>query len=129
VGSQEIDMKRTLVLAMAAAATLFGATAAQAARVGWSVGIDVPPVAAVVAPAYAGYSAYAPPVAYAPRPRYVEPAPVYVQPPVVYAPRPRIWLPPLPPLPPLPFFGHDGWHHDDGHRGDWHRDGRVGWRR
>ena len=113
-------MKRTLVLVLAAAATLLGATtAAQAARVDWSVGISVPPVGAVVGPAYAGY-----PVGYAPRPRYVEPAPVYVQPPVAYAPRPRIWLPPLPPLPVLPFFGHDRWHHDD-----WHHDGRVGWRR
>ena len=33
-------MKRTLVLALAAAATLFGATAANAARVDWSVGIS-----------------------------------------------------------------------------------------
>lgn len=115
-------MKRTLVLALAAVATLFGATTAQAARVGWSVGINVPPVGAFVAPAY---PAYAPPVAYAPRPRYVEPAPVYVAPPVVYAPRPRIWLPPLP----LPFFGHDRWHHDDSHRGDWQHDGHTGWHR
>jgi hypothetical protein len=122
-------MKRTLVLALAAAATLLGATtAAQAARVDWSVGINVPPVGAVVGPAY-GY-----PVGYAPRPRYVEPAPIYVQPPVVYAPRPRIWLPPLPPLPGLAFFGHDrwhrdDWHHDDGHRDNGHHDGHVGWRR
>jgi hypothetical protein len=106
-------MKRTLVLALAAAATLFGATAAQAARVNWSVGIDVP-VGAVVPsgyngyPAYAGYPGYAPPVVYAPRPRFVEPAPLYLPRPSLYA--PRIWLPPLPPL---PFFGHDRWHHDE----------------
>ncbi|MEO8921368.1 MAG: hypothetical protein ABI330_00805 [Caldimonas sp.] len=117
-------MKRTLVLALAAAATLFGATAAQAARVDGSVGINVPPVGAVVGPAYAGYSAYASPVVYAPRPRYVEPAPVYLPRPIFYAPRPRIWLPPLPPL---PLFGHDRWHHDGHDHGD--HDGRVGWRR
>ncbi|MDQ2734982.1 MAG: hypothetical protein M3Y55_08350 [Pseudomonadota bacterium] len=114
-------MKRTLVLALAAAATLFGATAAQAARVDGSVGINVPPVGAVFAPAYTGYPAYAAPVGYAPRSRYVEPAPVYLPRPIFYAPRPRIWLPPL------PFFGQGRWH-DDGH-GHGDHDGRVGWRR
>jgi hypothetical protein len=123
-------MKRTLVLALAAAASLFGATAAQAARVDGSVGINVPPIGAVVQPGYAGYPAYASPVAYAPRPRF-EPAPVYLPRPILYAPRPRLWLPPLPPLP--VFFGHDRWHdgHDHGeHDGrDHDRDGHVSWRR
>ena len=50
-------MKRPLVLALAAAATLFGATAANAARVDWSIGINLPPIGAVVGPAYAGYPA------------------------------------------------------------------------
>lgn len=119
-------MKRTLVLALAAGATLFGATAAQAARVDWSVGINVPVAGGYVAPAY-GYPAYAPPVVYAPRPRYVEPAPVYLAPPVLPLPRVRIWLPPL------PFIGHDRWHQDDHDHWDRDRhdgrDGHVGWRR
>ena len=51
-------MKRPLVLALAAAATLFGATAANAARVDWSIGINLPPIGAVVGPGYAGYPAY-----------------------------------------------------------------------
>ena len=115
-------MKRTLVLALAAAATLFGATSAQAAHVNGSVGIDVPAVGVAFAPSYGG-PAYAPQVAYAPQPRViVEPAPFYAPRPVFYAPRPRFWLPPAPPL---PFFGHDGWH-DGGH---WHHDDRAGWRR
>jgi hypothetical protein len=100
-------MKRPLVLALAAAATLFAATAANAARVDWSVGINVPPVGAVVGPAYVGY-------------------PAYVPPPVVYLPRPRVWLPPLPRL---AWFGHGyerGYEH--GHD-QWHRDDRAGWRR
>ena len=47
-------MKRSLVLAAAAAATLFTATAANAGGVHWSVGINLPPVATVVSsgPAY-----------------------------------------------------------------------------
>jgi hypothetical protein len=107
-------MQRKFLIAAAAAATLLTATAANASRVNWSIGIGVPPVAAVVgAPAY-----YAP--AYAPA--YYPPA--YYPPRVVYAPRPRIWLPPAPPLPRL-FFG-GGWR-----RGGWHgdHDGRVGWHR
>src|ERR1700710_210882 len=104
-------MQRSFVLAAAAAATLLTATAANASRVNWSIGIDVPPIAAVVgAPAY-----YAP--AYAPaHPPAAASPPAYSPPRVVYAPRPRIWLPPPPPLPRL-FFG-GGWRHDG-----W-RDGR-----
>lgn len=115
-------MKRTLVLALAAAATLFGATAAQAAHFSGSVGIDVPAVGVSFAPSY-GEVAYASPFAYAPRPRViVEPAPFYAPHPVFYAPHPRFWLPPAPPL---PFFGHDRWHDDS----RWHHDDRAGWRR
>jgi hypothetical protein len=73
-------MKRPLVLACAAAATLFAASAAQAAHVSWSVGIDVPPVATIVSggPAY-----YPAPVRYVPPPVLYAPAPVYA-PPVAY---------------------------------------------
>lgn len=113
-------MRRPLVLALAASAAIFAATAAQAAPVSWSVGISVPPVGAVIAPAYPGPVGY-----YAPAPRLVvEPAPYY-------APRPRVWLPPLP-----VWTGNDrwreGWHErrddwrDERHGGrDW-RDGRDG---
>ena len=95
-------MKRPLVLALAAAATLFGATAAQAARVDGSIGIGVPPLVD------------------ASRPRLiVEPAPYY-------APRPRVWLPPLP-----VWTGNDRWR-DGGHEGwhdrreDWRNDRHDG---
>jgi hypothetical protein len=114
-------MKRPLVLALAAAATLFGATAANAARVDWSIGINVPPVGAVVSPAYAGYAAYAAPVGYAPLPRFV-----VSPPPIEYLPRPHLWLPPLPPLPRLAWFDHGhehGWGHDHERWHDSH-DGR-----
>ena len=129
-------MQRSLVLAVAAAATLFTASAANASRVDWSIGIAVPPVATVVS-SRPGY--YSEP-AYYPAPAYYAPSayPAYYPPRVDYAPRPRIWLPPPPPLPRLAWFhGHDRWHHDgdrDGrHDGD--RDGRhdgpgrADWRR
>ncbi|HWK85286.1 MAG TPA: hypothetical protein VNS61_16285 [Caldimonas sp.] len=101
-------MGRPLVLAIAASAAIFAATAAQAAPVSWSVGISVPPFGAVIAPAYPGYAGYAP----APR-LIVEPAPYY-------APRPRVWLPPLP-----VWTGNDRWR--DGGHGGWH-DRREDWR-
>jgi hypothetical protein len=95
-------MKRPLVLALAAAATLFGATAVQAARVDGSIGIGVPPLVD------------------ASRPRLiVESAPLFAPPPLAYLPRLHVWLPPLPPLLRLPWIGHDHRHHD----------GRIGWRR
>ena len=92
-------MKRLLVLAAAAVATLFSATAAHAGRVHWSVGINLPPVATVVssgpayypAPyAYYGASAYFPEPVYYSAPTYY-PAPV-VYAPRIYAPRPRVWM-------------------------------------
>ena len=120
-------MNRSLVLAAAAAAALFTATAANAARVDWSIGINLPPVATYVSSAPAYYGA----------PAYYAPAPYYAPRVVEYAPRPRFWVPPAPAW----FRGHDRWHHDgdhdrddhrgdhrDDHRGD-HRDGRVDWRR
>ena len=123
-------MKRSLVLAAAAAAALFTVTAANASRVNWSVGINLP-----LAPIVAGGPAYYPAPAYYGAPTYYPETPYYapgyypapvVYAPRVYAPRPRVWLPP----PPLPRFvapwrgqvyrgGHDQQHHD----------GRVDWRR
>ena len=122
-------MKRSLVLAAAAAATLFTATAANAGGVHWSVGINLPPVATVVsggpayypAPAYVAPSYYPEPVYYS-APSYY-PAPVVYAPPV-YAPRPRVWVAPVV----RPFYGvarhgpapgHDKYHHG----------GESGWRR
>jgi len=122
-------MNRSLVLAAAAAATLFTATAANASRVHWSVGINLPPVATVVsggpgyypAPAYYGAPAYSAP--YYPAPYYAAPtyypAPVYYAPRIGYAPRPRIWLPPRPHFGAPWRGGHDQQHHN----------GRVDWRR
>ncbi len=136
-------MNRSLVLAAAAAATLFTATAANAARVDWSIGINVPPVATYLSGGPAYYPApayYAPPAVYASAP--------YDAPRVEYVPRGRVWLPPAPPLPRLAWFhDHDRWDHDrwdhegdrdhrgDSDRGDrrddrrQHHDGRVDWRR
>ena len=115
-------MKRSIVVAIAAAAALLGTGAAQAARVDFSVGFAVPPVVVVAGPGGV-------------RERAVPP-PFY---PVVEAPRPHDWLPPLPVprLPPPPWaWHHDGWRHDGwretDHRGEWHdgwRDhGRDDWR-
>ena len=119
-------MKRLLVLAAAAVATLFSATAAHAGRVHWSVGINLPPVATVVssgpayypAPyAYYGASAYFPEPVYYSAPTYY-PAPV-VYAPRIYAPRPRVWVAPVRPYYGGPWRGHDKYHH--GRRADWRR--------
>jgi hypothetical protein len=114
-------MQRSFVLAAAAAATVLAAGAAHAGgRVDWSIGINVPPIAAVVsAPAYYPARAY-----YSPAPYPVE---TYYPSRVVYAPRPRFWVPPLPPLPRFGF----GWHREGWRDAGWHGDGRrdEGWRR
>ncbi len=134
-------MKRPLVLLCAAAATLFAASAAEAARVSWSVGIDVAPVATYVSSGPAWYPAparyVAPRVFYAPAPVYAPPVAygepygdysydvpsvgVYAAPAPVYVRRPQLWLPPLPPLPRLPHFPRAPWDHDRHHE--------VGYRR
>jgi hypothetical protein len=102
---REKTMKRPLVLACAAAATLFAASAAEAAHVGWSVGINVPPVATYVSSGPAWYPA---PLAYAPPPAvYYEPVPVVV-PRYGWAPAPRFYRVP-------PWRYHDRWHHEVGH--------------
>ena len=133
-------MQRTFLLAAAAAATLFTATAANASRVNWSVDINLPPVATVIssgpgyypASAYYGEPVYSAPTYY-PAPSYYRaptyyPAPAYYPPRVGFAPRHRIWLPPPPPLPrfPVPWRDHD---YRDGGHDQQHHDGRVDWRR
>jgi len=106
-------MKRPLLLACAAAATLFVATAAEASRVSWSIGVNVPPVATYVSSGPAWVPApvrYAPPAVvystpvpvYAPAPIvYDEPYVEYVAPsvgfygaPIFVGPRHRFWAPP-----------------------------------
>ena len=109
-----------MYLALAAAATLLGAGAAQAGGVSWSIGISTPFVGTVIsngpgygpaygpvyAPAYAPVYA-PPPVVYAPEPIYYAPAPVVYRPlPVPYF-RPRVFLPP--PLPLIYARHHPGW--------------------
>jgi hypothetical protein len=132
-------MKRFLLLASAAAVTLFAASAAEAAHVSWSIGINVPPVASYVSSG----PVWAPaPIAYAPGPAvYAAPAPVYapapvvydqpyvdpyivpgvgLYPPVVVGARYRTWAPPVR-WAPAP----RGWdRHDGDHRG-WDRHDRV----
>ena len=123
-------MKRSLVLAAAAATALFTATAANAGGVHWSVGINLPPVATVAssgpawypAPAYGVPAYYAEPVYYA-VPAYY-PASAYYAP-RVYAPRPRVWVAPVgrpaygAPGRGGPARGHDKHHH--GVQADWRR--------
>ena len=126
-------MKRPLVLASAAAALLFAASAAEASRVSWSIGVNVPPVATYVSsgPVWAP----APAVVYSTPAPYYAPAPVvyddpyfyggyavprvrYVAPPVVFAPRHRHWGPPHWSrwAPRAPWDRHDRWHHRVEHR-------------
>ncbi len=123
---------------------LCAASAAEAARVSWSVGVSVAPVATYVSNGPGWYPApvrYARPrVGHAPAPVYSSPA-VYVEPyaepyaqtyadvydvpsvryaapaPVYFRP-PHFWLPPLPrlPYPRVSWDAHDRWHHDGGHR-------------
>lgn len=71
-------MKKSLVLALAAAAGVLAAGAAHAGgNVYWSIGVNTPPVATVISNA----------------PGYYAPAPVYYPPPVVYTPAPRMYYP------------------------------------
>ncbi len=118
-------MKRPLVLALAAAGTLGAAGSAQAARVDWSIGINLLPVATYVsrAPIYAPVLPIPRPVFFA-TPFYVEPAPAVRR--IVVTERPRRWAP----LPAFVSYRHDRWHHDRDDRGDRGRgEQNVGWRR
>ena len=73
-------MKKPLVLALAAAATVMAAGAAHAgSNVYWSIGLSAPAVSTVISNG----------------PGYYAPAPVYyAPPPVVYTPAPRVYYPP-----------------------------------
>jgi hypothetical protein len=126
-------MKRSLVLAAAAAATLFTATAANAgSNVHWSVGINLPPVGTVVSngPVYYPAPVYGAPVygTYYPEPVYYSaPAYSYYPAPVWYTPRvyaPRVWVGGGRPYYGAPWRGGSGWRHDKhphGSRADWRR--------
>ena len=123
-------MKRSYLVAAAAAATLLTATAAHAGNVNWSVGISLPPIGTVVssgpayypAPYYGAPSYYPEPVYYSAPAYSYYPAPVYYAP-RVYAPRPRVVVAPR------PYYhgghgngygrGHDKYYH--GQRSDWRR--------
>jgi hypothetical protein len=78
-------MRKSLILAFAAAACALAAGAAQArTNVFWSIGINAAPIGVAVSNG---------PV-YVPAPVYVEPAPVYVEPAPVYVPAPVVYAPP-----------------------------------
>jgi hypothetical protein len=87
-------MKRPVILALVATATLLCAGAARAGNVQWSIGVNLPPVATVISngPVWAPAPVYYPaPVTYAPPVVYEAPAVVYpvygTRRPIVYAPR------------------------------------------
>jgi hypothetical protein len=85
-------MKKLFAIALAAATCALAAGAADARTdVSWSIGINLPPVGAVVSNG---------PV-YAPAPVYYEPAPVYYEPAAVY-PAPVYLLPPRVRVRPVP---------------------------
>jgi hypothetical protein len=122
-------MKRPLLLLGAGAATLFAATTAEASRVSWSIGVNVPPVATYVSsgpawvPAPVRYAS--PAVVYAPAPvvyddpyveSYVVPSAGFYAAPVVMRPPHRYWGPPhhgyWAPAPRPAWGHHDRWHHE-----------------
>jgi hypothetical protein len=117
-------MKKTLILSLAATATLLAAGAAQAGNVNWSIGISLPPIGTVIS----NGPVYGPAPVYAPAPVYYEPAPVvYAPPPVIYRPAPRvIYQRPVVVSRPVPIvypgYGHGGWDRDhDGIPNRWDR--------
>lgn len=85
-------MSKSLIAAVATAASLLATGAAHAGNVYWSVGISAPPIGTVISNAP---PVYAPPqVVYAPPPVVYAPAPVvYGPPPVVYGPPPVVYRP------------------------------------
>jgi len=121
------NRKSSIAAALLALGTVCAGTA-HASNVQWSIGINLPPVATVIA---------SEPVYYQAQPTYYEPASVYVQPApvVVYRPAPRVVYRPEPVYAPRYYgpavvragwYGHDHDHrrYDDRHdgRGDWHDD-------
>lgn len=116
-------MKKPLILALAASATMLCAGAAQAGNVYWSVGVNLPPVGTVISNA----PVYQEPLIYAPAPVIYAPAPViYAPPPVVYHPAPRVVYGPPQVVysRPVPVV-YGGWgrgYGHAGHAGYWDRD-------
>lgn len=93
-------MKRMLASSLVLAAAVFGAGAAHAGNVHWSIGINLPPIGTVISSA--------PPAYYAPAPVYYAPAPVYyAPPPVVY--RPVVYRPARVVYRPVPGYYQQRW--------------------
>jgi len=82
-------MNKSLIAAVATAATLLAAGTARASDVYWSIGISAPPIGTVIS----NGPVYAPAPVYAPVPVYAPPPVVYSPPPVVYRPAPRVVYP------------------------------------
>jgi hypothetical protein len=117
-------MKRPVILALAASATLLCAGAAHAGNVQWSIGVNLPPVATVISngPAWGAPVYYPAPVVYGP--------PVVYEAPVIYpgyrVPRPIVYAPRVIER---PYYGHRSeWRGGPPHDARWvppgHRDGR-----
>ena len=82
-------MNKSLIAAVATAATLLAAGTARASDVYWSIGISAPPIGTVIS----NGPVYAPAPIYAPVPVYSPPPVIYTPPPVVYRPAPRVVYP------------------------------------
>lgn len=108
-------MKRPVILALAASATLLCAGAAHAGNVQWSIGVNLPPVATVISngPVWGAPVYYPAPVAYGP--------PVVYEAPVIYpgyrVPRPIVYAPRVIER---PYYGHRSeWRRAPGHDARW----------
>jgi hypothetical protein len=119
-----MSTRKALVSAALVLAATFGASAAHAGDVHWSIGINLPPVGTVIgsAPIYDA----PPPVYYGPPQVVYRPAPVYYAPAPVYYPPPRIryerWDAPRGHWQHRQPQGHRGWErHDDRRDGRGHR--------
>ncbi len=84
-------MNKSLIAAVATAATLLAAGTARASDVHWSIGISLPPIGTVIS--NVPQPVYVPAPVYAPAPVVVAPPVVYAPPPVVYTPAPRVYYP------------------------------------
>jgi hypothetical protein len=104
---------QTLKLALAGAAIAlgaFGAGAAHASNISWSVGINAFPIGGVIsnAPQYYSAPVYSPPVYVQPPPVYYAPPPVYYAPRPIYYERPSYYRAP-PVYVPAPVYHQRGW--------------------
>jgi hypothetical protein len=132
-------MKKSVVIAIAAAACALATGAAQArGNVFWSIGINAAPIGVAVSngPVYAPAPVYVEPAPFyaEPAPFYVEPAPVYAPAPVVYD-APRIVYRPVPVVvgpryyhPSQVVYGGGYGRYWDGRARAWRQHGRDGWR-